>query len=278
MTPTPPPSPSAEDVPSRAERFLVLCDIIARLRAPDGCPWDREQTHASLRKYLLEEAYEALDAIEDGDPAHLRDELGDVLLQIMLHSQIAEEAGAFDIGDVISGLSEKMVRRHPHVFGDVSVAGSDDVIRNWADIKAAERSGAAPPASALDGIPRELPALMKAMEVSKRAVKRGFEWERLEDVWAKVREEIDELEVATRAGDADAVRDEMGDLFFSLVNVSRWLKVDPEEALRRMMNRFGYRFRYMEARLAETGRTMEETPLTDLEQLWNEAKAAALTD
>jgi tetrapyrrole methylase family protein / MazG family protein len=259
---------------TRAERFEEFCRIIAALRAPDGCPWDREQTHASLKKYLLEESYETLEAIDGGDPAMLCEELGDVLLQIALHSQIAEEAGEFTIADVIAGISRKMVRRHPHVFGDVEVSGSAEVLRNWEAIKAAEKSDRPPDASALDGIPREAPALMKAMETSKRAVKVGFEWERLEDVWAKVHEELDELKAASESGDAGEVRDELGDLLFTLVNVARWLKVDPEESLRRMLDRFSMRFRHMEASLAGQGKKMEDLPLSELDRLWDEAKAA----
>lgn len=254
-----------------AARFEELRQVIETLRSPNGCPWDREQTHLSLRKYLLEESYETLEAIERGDPSALCDELGDVLLQIMLHSQIASESGAFDIGDVIANLTAKMVRRHPHVFGDVSVEGAADVVRNWEAIKAEERTGAKP-RSVLDKIPREYPALMKAMEVSKRAVKVGFEWERIEDVWGKVEEELAELRQASESGDPDAIRDELGDFLFTVVNVARWLKTDPEEALRRMLDKFSDRFRYMEARLAEQGRPMEEVPLKELDALWEEAK------
>jgi tetrapyrrole methylase family protein/MazG family protein len=255
-----------------AERFDELRRIIATLRSPEGCPWDREQTHQSLRKYLLEESYEALDAMESGDPDAFRDELGDVLLQIMLHSQIASEAGTFDIGDVISGLSAKMIRRHPHVFGDVSVSDSSEVVQNWDAIKAEEKNHLPAPESVLDGIPRELPALMKAMEISKRAVKVGFEWERIEDVWSKVEEEITELREAALADDRDAIRDELGDLLFTVVNIARWYKTDPEDSLQIMLNRFSLRFRFMEERIRERGQSMEDLPLAELDALWDEAK------
>ncbi|MBW3621951.1 MAG: nucleoside triphosphate pyrophosphohydrolase [Armatimonadetes bacterium] len=261
----------------RAALFEEFCRIIATLRGPDGCPWDREQTHASLKKYLLEESYETLEAIEQEKPALLCEELGDVLLQIALHSQIAEEAGEFSISEVIGGISEKMVRRHPHVFGETTVSGAAEVVRNWEAIKAEEKANRpadAPAASALDGIPREAPALMKAMETSKRAVRVGFEWERLEDVWSKVHEELDELKDAAERKDTEEIGSELGDLLFTLVNVARWLKVDPEESLRRMVDRFSERFRYMEARIAGQGRRMEDLPLSELDRIWEEAKAA----
>jgi tetrapyrrole methylase family protein/MazG family protein len=258
--------------PDATRRFEELVRIIAALRSPNGCPWDREQNHQTLKKYLIEESYETLDAIDEGDPQALCDELGDVLLQIMLHSQIASEEGAFDIGDVISNLSAKMIRRHPHVFGDVAVQNSAEVVQNWDAIKAREREGRQKPPSALDGVPRDLPALSKAMEISKRAVKVGFEWDRIEDVWAKVDEETEELRRAASEGDSTAVEEELGDLLFTLVNVSRWLQADPEDALRRMLNRFASRFHYMEERLAGQGRAMEDVPLSELDRLWTEAK------
>jgi tetrapyrrole methylase family protein/MazG family protein len=192
----------------------------------------------------------------------------------MLHSRIAEEAGQFTIADVIANLSEKMIRRHPHVFSDVSVEDSAEVVRNWDAIKAEERGDRPVSKSVLDGIPREYPALMKAMEVSKRAVKVGFEWEHIDHVWDKVHEELDELREATQSGDKNEIRGEMGDLLFTLVNISRWMKVDAEESLRQMLDRFTNRFRYMETRLAEQGRPMEEVPLAELDALWDEAKAS----
>jgi len=248
-----------------------LVEVTRRLRAPDGCPWDREQTHQSLRRYLLEETYEALEALDANDMERLCDELGDILLQVTLHSQLAAEDGDFDIRDVVSNITRKLIRRHPHVFGDVQVSGSDEVLRNWERIKADEKVGRQRQ-SVMDGVPKELPALMKALEVSQRAVKVGFEWERMEDLWAKLHEEIQELRQAVDADEPEAVLSEVGDLLFTVVNVARWLKVDPEEALRLMVARFAARFRYMEGKLAEQGRAMADASLSELDALWNEAK------
>jgi tetrapyrrole methylase family protein / MazG family protein len=248
-----------------------LVEVVRRLRAPGGCPWDREQTHKSIRKYLLEEAYEALEAIDQEDPERLCDELGDLLLQATLHSQMASEVGDFDIRDVIEGITLKLIRRHPHVFGEVEVAGSEEVLRNWEQIKASEKVGQERK-SVLDGIPRELPALMKAWEVSSRVVKVGFEWERLEDLWAKLHEELEELKEAVAAGNTEKIQSEVGDLIFTIVNVARWMKVDPEEALRLMVDRFNVRFRYIELKLTEQDRSLQDASLAEMEALWNEAK------
>ncbi len=250
----------------RRHRVQSLVDVMARLRSPGGCPWDREQSYASLKRYVLEEAYEVLEAIDFGDPDLLCEELGDLLLQVVFLSQIATEEGYFDIRDVAGGITEKLVRRHPHVFGDLSVADSDEVLRNWDAIKREEKPERT---SALDGVPRELPALMKALEISKRAVKVGFEWRSLEEVFEKLDEELGELKAELPGGDREKLSAELGDLLFTLVNVARWLRIDPEEALRQMVDRFGRRFREME-RLA--GGTLEGKSIDVLDPLWDQAK------
>ncbi|MGC8833708.1 MAG: nucleoside triphosphate pyrophosphohydrolase [Armatimonadota bacterium] len=248
-------------------------EVVRRLRAPDGCPWDREQTHKTLRKYLLEETYEAVEAIDQDDMERLCEELGDVLLQVALHSQMASEIGVFDIRDVIEHITKKLIRRHPHVFGGVPVTGAEEVLENWERIKASESSSSTR-RSVLDGVPKDLPALMKALEVSKRVVKVGFEWERLEDLWEKLHEELGELKQAVDTGETERIHSEVGDLIFTIVNVARWLKVDPEEALRVMVDRFIVRFRYVEDQLSKQGRRVEDASLSELDALWNEAKKA----
>ena len=255
---------------SRRPDYAEFVQIIARLRAPDGCPWDRQQTHASLKRYLLEETYETLEAIDSGDPRKLCEELGDVLLQVVLHAQIAAEAGNFTERDVCALIVEKMIRRHPHVFGETEVEDAEEVLRNWETIK---RDESPERTSALDGVPETLPALLKALDISKRAVKVGFEWPALADVWAKAREEMAELEAEIAGQDGARLEAEMGDLLFTLVNVARWLDVDPEEALRRTVSRFSRRFREVE-RLAEADqRQLAEMDITEMDALWDRAKA-----
>lgn len=256
---------------SRRKRFEDLVDVMAKLRGPNGCPWDREQNHRTLERYLIEECYEVLDAIEADDADALSEELGDVLLQVVFHAQLAAEEGLFDIGDVITRIVEKLVRRHPHVFGSVSVENAEEVLRNWEAIKRSEKAPGWRK-SALDGIPKRLPALMRAMEVSKRAAKVGFEWEHLEDVFQKVDEELRELRDAVAAGREEAVREELGDLLFALVNIARWQRVDAEEALRTMLARFAARFRWMEDQARSQGRDLKDLPLNELDDLWNQAK------
>ena len=255
----------------RRARFDDFVEVIARLRGPGGCPWDREQTHASLKRYLLEECYEALEAIDQDDPDRLCDELGDVMLQVLLHAQIADEAGVYDIRDVIDRIVEKLIRRHPHVFADVRVSGSEDVTRNWEAIKQAERPDRQ---SVLDGVPRDLPALMKALEVSKRVARVGFEWARLDDVFAKLDEELGELKAELPGRDPARLEAEIGDLLFTVVNIARWLKIDPEEALRRMLVRFDTRFRSVERQSEALGRPLAGMGIKDLDQLWENAKEA----
>lgn len=253
----------------RRPGFREFVDVIAMLRSPEGCPWDREQTYASLKRFVLEEAYEVLEAVDSQDPDRLCDELGDLMLQVLLYSQIASEEGAFDIRDVIARHVEKLVRRHPHVFGDVSVRDADEVKRNWDAIKQEEKPERT---SALDGVPRELPALMKALEVSKRAVKVGFEWPDLDAVVEKLDEEVAELKAELPERDPEKLSSEIGDLLFTVVNVARWLKTDPEEALRQMLDRFGARFREMERLAVAEGRPLAGRHITDLDRLWETAK------
>ncbi|CCW34809.1 MazG family protein [Chthonomonas calidirosea] len=259
----------------RPKDFYALVGVMARLRAPDGCPWDREQTHTTLKRYFVEETYEVLDAIDANDPNALCEELGDALLQTVFHAQLAREEGLFTIDDVTAHIVEKLVRRHPHVFGTTEVADSAEVLRNWERIKQTEKSeNVAQAKSLLDGIPKGLPALMYAMELSKRVVKVGFEWPGLAQVLAKVDEEWEELkrELTAAEPDQERVAAELGDLLFTLVQVARKQNLDAEDALRTMLRRFEMRFRYMERCAAEMGRSLKEMNLEELDTLWEEAK------
>ena len=250
-----------------------LVKVMARLRAPDGCPWDREQTHASLKPYLLEEAYEALEAIDASDDDELCSELGDVLLQVVFHAQIAAEEGRFSIEEVGRAIVDKLVRRHPHVFADATVDGADQVLKNWEQIKKEERreQGADAP-SLLDGIPPQLPALMRAQRIQARAAKQGFDWDRIDGPLDKVEEEFAELRQACQQADAAAVEDEFGDLLFAMVNTSRFLNVDSEQALRAAVGKFERRFRALEAKVAASGRELSDLSLAALDAIWDEVK------
>jgi len=260
----------------RRPRFPELVGLMSRLRAQDGCPWDREQTSQTLRKYLIEETYEAIEAIDEDDPDLLCEELGDVLLQVVFHAQLASETGEFNIDDVTEGIVRKLVHRHPHVFGDVHVNDSAEVLRNWEKIKKDEKkdSAARRRDSVLDGVPKGLPALMQAMEISKRAVKVGFEWGSLGEVLAKLDEEILELraELNSEPVNPDRILAELGDLLFTVVQIARWNKLDPEDALRSMIARFETRFRYMEKRALERGKALTDHTAAELDALWEEAK------
>ena len=265
---------------SRPRPFEDLVRIMADLRAEGGCPWDREQTHETLRPYLIEETHEVIEAIEAGSDADLAEELGDLLLQVVFHARIAEEEGRFTIQDVVGRIHEKLVRRHPHVFGDVRADTPEKVLRNWEAIKLRERAGEngeeenPPLPSVLDGVPASLPALLKAQRVQTKAGRVGFDWKSPEGPLAKVREEIEEVEGAIRGrgGETEGVEREMGDLLFALVNVARHLKVDAEGSLRVCVDRFMGRFRYIEGRLAERGLTAREADPAVLDALWEEAK------
>jgi tetrapyrrole methylase family protein/MazG family protein len=254
-----------------------MAAISARLRAPDGCPWDRRQTHDSLRPFVLEEAYETVDAIERGRPADLAEELGDLFLQVILHAQLASESGDFDLTDVYRTLGAKIVRRHPHVFGDVEVADAAEVLRNWEAIKANERADAGAAPSPFAGIARALPALPASREIQERASSLGWDWPAIEGVWEKVAEELAELHEAGAAADGDAARDarlhELGDVLFATVNLARWLKLDPEEALRSANRRWIARYERAEALATSRGRVLAELSPEEKDALWNEVKA-----
>lgn len=249
--------------------FDRLVEIMAKLRGPGGCPWDAQQTHASLRPYLLEEAYEVLEAVDDADLSRLSGELGDLLLQIVFHAQLASERGDFDIADVCRKISDKLEYRHPHVFGDVQVSGADEVLTNWERLKRLEDEHQERE-SALDGVPRDLPALQQADKLQKRAAKVGFDWQTIQGPWHKVEEELREVREAEEPA---AVAHEIGDLLFAICNVARFLKVDPESALRQANGRFDTRFRSVEKQAAEQGRRLADMTLAEMDVLWERAKA-----
>jgi tetrapyrrole methylase family protein / MazG family protein len=262
-----------------------LLGIMDRLRDPGGCPWDREQTLRTLTPYLLEEAHEVIEAIEAGDAQHHKEELGDLLFQVVFQARIASEEGKFDFAQVCDGISEKLTRRHPHVFGDVTVSGSREVVKNWERIKADEREAKGDaPRSAIGGVPAGLPALVRAERMTEKAAAVGFDWPDLPGVLAKVREEIAELDAAIAEQKAASpptaaahelhgrVEHELGDLLFALANLGRFLKVHPEEALRGAVRRFEARFQYIEDRLREKGRNPREATLAEMNALWDEAK------
>ncbi len=261
-----------DEIPSRATvEFGRLVEIIARLRAPGGCPWDREQTHESLKRYLLEEAYEALEAIDASDPDKLCEELGDVLIQVVLHAQLAAEQQQFDIEQIARRTARKLIWRHPHVFGRVKVSGSGEVLANWERLKRREPS-ASSRTSVLDGIPRALPALQQAVKIQKKVARVGFDWSDARGPLAKVREELGELEEAQAQGEQEAIEAELGDLLFALANLARFLQADPEDALRRANERFATRFRAMERLSAERGLQLADLSLAQMDELWEQVK------
>jgi len=250
-----------------------LVEIMAKLRGPDGCPWDREQSLETLKVYLLEETFEVRQAMEAEDPEALREELGDLLFQVIFQCRIAEEMGWFDLGGVASGIAEKLVRRHPHVFGDARVSTSREVVRQWEDLKEEERRRGAK-RSRLSGVPGDLPGLLRALRLSEKAARAGFDWESTAHVFDKVREEIAEWEEASLHRDREQGERELGDLLFSLVNVARKMGLDPEAAVQGANTRFTRRFGRMEESLAREGRGPEEVPAARLEELWEDAKRA----
>jgi tetrapyrrole methylase family protein/MazG family protein len=255
------------------EAFEELVSLMARLRAPDGCPWDREQTHESLRKYLVEESYEVLEAIEKRDDAALREELGDLLLQPVFHAQLAAEEGRFSIADALRAINEKLVRRHPHIFGDAEVSDSAQVLANWEAIKKQEKSGTPKgKQSVLGDVSWGQPSLSLAMEVSKKAAKAGFEWPDEEGVRDKLREEVAELDEALASGDKARQSEELGDVMFTLVNIARWRKLDAELSLRDMVRRFTSRFEAMEALAQERNLDLQVLAPAQWDELWNESK------
>lgn len=259
--------------------FEAFQEIIGHLRAPDGCPWDRQQTHQTLRMHLLGETYEALAAMDANNPLQMAEEFGDLLLQIVLNAQIASESGGFNMAKVLQGIHRKIVRRHPHVFGEVIVDGVGDVLTNWEAIKAAERqadgaaNGEEKPKGLLDGVPEVFPSLAQAQEIQERAARVGFDWHEIAPVLAKVLEELDELQ---KAGTAEERESELGDLLFAVVNLSRWLKVDAESALRATNQRFRRRFAYVEEQARLSGHAMSTMTLDELDVFWNQAKELGL--
>jgi len=271
-----------------SERFQKLMDLMAALRAPNGCPWDRKQTHESLKPYLLEETYEVLETIDQQDRTKLPEELGDVLLQVLFHSQIAAEAGAFTMDEVMEQLADKLIRRHPHVFpngsNDPIPANADQVLAKWEDIKRAERQAAGRPESVLDGVPQTLPALLRAYQIQARASRVGFDWTHnqagFDQVLNKIEEEIRELRMALRLPPSEGetstrqqeIAAEFGDVLFSLVNLARFVKVNPEDTLRQAINRFVKRFQFIEQQAAQSGRAVGDLSLDEMNRLWEEAK------
>lgn len=253
-----------------------LVDVMAKLRSEEGCPWDREQDHQSLKKYLIEEAYEVLDAIDQGDDDALCEELGDVLLQVVFHSQIASETNRFTIDDVIRKITDKLIRRHPHVFADTKAETTEEVLVNWEKIKQQEREeqGLKRRESLLDGIPRSLPALMFAYELQRKAAKIGFDWQDATGPLEKVAEEVEELVHAAQEGDQDRYAEEWGDLFFTLVNAARHAGINPEDALRRSSLKFDNRFRQMEQKAADMGADLQSMTLEEMDRLWDAVKSA----
>ena len=266
--------------------FADLVALMERLRSPEGCPWDREQTYTTLAPMLLEEAYEAFEAVEEaleGRPLELRDELGDLLFQIVFYAQVGKERGEFSIDDVATSVHEKMVRRHPHVFGDATAENTTEVLRNWEAIKAEEKRAAGQTisqnASLLDGVSSKAPALMEAHQLSTKAARVGFDWQHIEDIFAKIDEELNELRGAIAAhaeskaeADHTRVREEVGDLLFAVTNIARHLKVEPEAALKLTNRKFRRRFRYIEASLRERSVEFDATTIEELEVLWQKAK------
>jgi len=269
------------------EWFAKLVALQARLRAPNGCPWDREQSHESLRKFLIEEAYEVLDAMDSGDARKFAGEMGDLLLQVVFHGILAEEAGSFTISDVIESVHSKMVRRHPHVFGDVTANTSAAVLKNWEQIKREERAGEGAEDSILAGVPRSLPAVLEAYQLTRRASHVGFDWENLSGILEKLEEEKREIESALPSGAVGAgfkpaptnagvatphLEEEIGDLFFVCVNIARFLGVDPEIALKKSNAKFKKRFQWMESAAAREGRRFADLPRERMEELWDQSK------
>jgi len=253
-------------LPRNLNQFATLLDIIARLRAPDGCPWDRKQTHASLRENLLEECYEVLEALDEGDSGELCDELGDLLMQVVLHAQIAGEAGEFKLGDVLTGINTKLIHRHPHIFGSRKVKDAEEVAHNWEALKQKEREA---DASILASVPRHMPALGYSQSIQRRVVQVGFDWEDIDGVIDKLAEEVGEFK---QAGSQEQRGREFGDLLFTLVNIARRLGVDSEAALREANGRFRHRFSYMEESCRQRGLTLSELSFDEQNALWEEAK------
>ena len=258
---------------NRGTAFERLCAVVTRLRAPGGCPWDREQTLASLKPCLIEESYELLDVMAGDDKAGHTEELGDVALQVVFQALIREEKNDFTVTDVLNGVCEKLIRRHPHVFGDVAVKGTDDVLRNWEQIKKREKKDASgAPRSAIAGVPEALPSLLRAQRVQTKAARVGFTWADAEGPKNKIAEELTELEDAVKSGEQAKAEDEMGDLLFSIVNLCRFLKIDAETSLRNSVDKFSRRFKAVEKMVQSNGRDLRDCTAEELERYWNEIK------
>ncbi|MFZ5945270.1 MAG: nucleoside triphosphate pyrophosphohydrolase [Bacillota bacterium] len=269
--------PSSQSAKPNSAQFPLdpLVNVMERLLRPDGCPWDRKQSHKTLKKYLLEEAYEVLEAIDEGNMYKLCEELGDLLLQVVFHAALAETTGSFSINDVVEGITDKMIRRHPHVFADVKVSDAQDVLVNWEAIKAKEK-GKEVSKSLLGSVPKDLPALMHALEIQNKAAGVGFDWPDVSGAWAKIFEEIDELknalDNAENASSNDEIYNEIGDLLFAVVNVARFANVNPEESLLATIRKFRKRFAYIENKIQQSGKNIKEFSLEELDKWWEEAK------
>jgi tetrapyrrole methylase family protein/MazG family protein len=253
------------------DNLKKLVELMAVLRGPDGCPWDRKQTTDSLKPFLIEECFEVIDAFDEDKPDKVKEELGDLLFQIIFHARIAEEKGQFTIQDVISTNIEKMTRRHPHVFGEEKLKTDKEVLANWEEIKKKEK-GYEDRKSILEGVPRSMPSLIRAHRLQERAARVGFDWKHLNETLPKLDEEIAEFKEALKAEDAANIEEELGDIFFMLVNISRFLDVDPEEALRKTISKFIHRFRHIEEGAAEAGKSLKDMTIEEMEKLWQEAK------
>ncbi|RKP45437.1 nucleoside triphosphate pyrophosphohydrolase [Cohnella endophytica] len=266
--------PASADDRLRRRSFERLHEIVSILRSPEGCPWDREQTHQSIRRNFIEETFEAIEALDLDDPDGMKEEFGDVILQVLLHSQMEEETGAFDVFDVLAELNDKLIFRHPHVFGGENAQDAEEALANWEQMKAEEKKlkGREERLSLLDGLPKDLPALPRAHKIQKKASGVGFDWPDLTGVFDKIEEELQELRHAAKEESSERQKDELGDLLFAVVNASRFLKADPEEALAGTNRKFAERFKYIEEQLRISGRTFEQTDLLEMDNWWREAK------
>ena len=254
------------------EGLEKLINIMDKLLSPEGCPWDRQQNHESIKPYLIEETYEVLEAIDSGDKEMFKEELGDLLLQVIFHSAIAKNNGDFNINDVIDAICEKLIRRHPHVFADVKVKDSNEVLKNWEQIKKNEKTGEKKRKSVLEGVPKELPALLRAHRIQEKASRVGFDWDHVSKAMEKVDEELAEFKQACESESPERIEEELGDLFFSIVNISRFIETNPEIALQKTIAKFIHRFTFIEHKLSQQHKDLGKVPLEELDKLWDESK------